>query len=698
MARRRLSRTDPEFWELNATAAYVHTREALDQYEEFCRWYGGDFSQQRNGNRGTRTRRGRRSGLDNFTNLATVASQAQLFFRNPQFVVRPAGSLNTALFTPRLAHVETELLNATIEEIGFFQQFKRCLTDALLGPVGILKVGYSFDGVFLDTDEIDKERKAADLENQAFVLAGKRPVVKASDLHSIHIEQHNQTIAAAERGEIPLPEKALAYLRKHVKMHEAQVPEERQIETLRNDSVWVRRKSPLNVCWDPMAEDPADRTWFRERYLARIDDVCDKYGEKWREKLSVVKSRWQAHGDLPIPPHNDIETPDAYCMLYENIDLVDGKSILTAQGAKDALEVRDYTLGSILPSGPYVTFSFMDDPFDGSGIAPPNIYRDHQLAATALANSNTTTAERSCAKLGYDAGSMSPDEIASMSKNVAASIIPFKNIGAGKKLSDMMQQVPPAEVPAQNVMMEGWHGQRIQQFTGLGEAAMTGGDTSRTATASAVVGQAVSGLSDARRASVDAALNLAGRYILRLERRFYTPDRVASIVGEDALGTDPNSPPTWPYEWAIRDIVNDRGVKVIPGSSARNDTAVEGKLLLDTYGAVAADPTIPVTFKMELLRRALEGRGVYGLDYDGVMEQVLEQKIVAMMQAQMGAGPTGAPGGASGSQPPGGGPPAPRPSEASDPSEAGQAQGIQNVGGSRIMTGASAGDNTRIMR
>ena len=140
----------------------------------------------------------------------------------------------------------------------------------------------------------------------------------------------------------------------------------------------------------------------------------------------------------------------------------------------------------------------------------------------------------------------------------------------------------------------------------------------------------------------------------------------------------------------MRDILMDRGVTVIPGSSRRNDSAIEAKNLQEAFMAVAplTGTLVPPELTTELLRRYMEANGVYGLDYEGMMQYQTQQ---AMLQGKDPmSGGAGDP-----EEQPGAEPGADRSSENTEPSEASRAQSAANVGGGRVQTGASRGDGPR---
>ena len=226
--------------------------------------------------------------------------------------------------------------------------------------------------------------------------------------------------------------------------------------------------------------------------------------------------------------------------------------------------------------------------------------------------------------------------------------------------------------------MEDRHLRRIEQISGLGSARLGGGDFAKTATASAIISESSGTINEDFQCVLDDWFTRIYRAVLRLMRRFYPPVLVGELVGEEALEV-------WPPEWAVRDIVQDKGASVIAGSSRRRNESVEQKLMTDFYAIVAPDPMLPPNIKIELLKRLFDSYGMYGIDLGGMEEMA---KVQMMQQITSGAAAKEAADG---------GPPAPRGSEATEGPGA-MAGGMANVGGGRLPTGASEGDNPRMMR
>lgn len=701
-------REDPIFWRKQCMAYSTHAQPVLDQYVRYCRWFRGEMGdlERRLANQ---LPRGTKKTMVSLTNLVVVTARAELFFRAPRFHVRPPGTLNSSLFTPELAHVETLGLNHTVQEVGLYRQGRKALLDGLLGPFMVMKVGYSAD-VGIDDELVEEQRSVADQENQKFVGAGIRMKMKEDDVDAVHIEQHEQVLSLAQRGALQLPKKEMKYLEKHVQMHRDRMEKGggRGTETIRKDSVFVKRISPLNFFMDPWHDDLDDREWTGYRYIMRIEDVKanNDYSKKARDGITAVSQKWLADSGLPPLPSESLMTPDQYTLCYEIVDHVKKQVLILGHGASVPLLIKPYKLANIMPSGPYVVRSFMEDPLEDYGIPPPAIYEAHQLAASFIASVNTTAVKRSLPKVLYDPSKISPQEIEELKRGQVAGLIPVKNLGPNQKIKDIFEQTPVAQIPEQNLAIGAYHERKAEQLSGLGSAKLAGGDQSKTATASAIIGEATTTLAEDRASVVDDMLQEVGRKLVRLKRCFYTSYRMAEEVGEEAIEH-------WPREWATRDIVNDRGVGLVSGSSRRNNAAVEQKMLEEAYTLVSQDPMfqmIPsaIGMKFEILERLMESLGQYGFDYAGVKRDVL----AAIGAGQAGPGASEGAGGPSGQNPDENAPAAPGEpvranlyqartqanTNAGGGTRSDQIGGVNNVGGGRVPTGASKGDKPRLMR
>lgn len=681
-------RESPAFWKLQRDAFEQYARRPLKHYKRYARRFAGDFREVAHAtDEGADTADA--PALGNLTNLSVRQARADLYFRNPRFVVRTAGGHAEygGVFTPALARTETLLLNDAAVEQGLYRHMRKSLLDFLLGPYMVTKVTFACD-IGTDEESVREQRDVAQREGQAFIILSTKPTVKETDLHAVHIEEHDQLIAAAERGEIPLPKSAIKYLKKHVQKHREAEPYSRPSETLRNQSIHTRRVNPLCFAFDPFNEDVEAQEWVEESWLARYEDVVnnEEFDRTARHEVAAIYDT-DAYLNPDIPGPNPTRmgvsrTPDPRVRMFETIDLVDRKVIIHAAGGTRPLLVRPYTLGSILPSGPYIVSSSMEDPLHNYGVCPPYIYEAHQKAVSQIFGVNNEIVMRSAPKITYNASLIDAETKDALEEFLVAGHVPLK-LPPDADVSKVIQQLPPVGVPEQNVAVEGMNRRMIEIGSGQGSARLGGGDYSKTATASAIAGESSSTLNEDTAAMVDDHCRRWGTYQLRLMRQFYSRARVAEIAGPEALQS-------WPEQFSQRDILMDRGVEVIPGSSRRNTTAVETKLLQDSLAMILplVGTVIPQHVALEMVRRLIESNGVYGIDWQGA-----ETGMLQMMMAQAEAGMGGAAGG-------GGGPEgaSPRRAEMSEPSASGMMGGMANVGGGRVPTGASEGDAARMMR
>jgi len=220
MARKRAvpaddSRESPAFW-MRMVSASAKRRETVNlEYGRFCRRFRGDLSDLIDP-KDLETERWRAS-LENLTSSVTIASLADLFFRDPRFNVKPVYS-GHPVFTAAFCRCEKTYLDHTLKVAEFRRKARRCLVDALLGELGIGKVTMDSD-VVLDEEVIEAAKAEAREEMIAFLQHGTEMKAREEQIHSVHLEVKEGMLAAAERGQIQVPRSALRYIRKHLKVH-----------------------------------------------------------------------------------------------------------------------------------------------------------------------------------------------------------------------------------------------------------------------------------------------------------------------------------------------------------------------------------------------------------------------------------------------------------------------------------------------
>ena len=392
-------RDRPDFWVTKMQETVDRNSVGLQQYVTFSRWATGDMRELKDPYVAFQTEMEAREGLANQHALVQETARANLFFRNPQAVVRCPWSRPSGVFTPGLARVETSLTMDTLDQCGYFLRARRRLDDALNGPFGILKITHEVD-VAIDKETIDEARAEAQMENRLFVIPPHQKMKAVEDqIHSLHVEEHEKLYAMGQRGEVMMTKSALKYLRDHINVHNAMRKTERPTETVRDASVVVRRKSPLDWFYDTTVDDMGDCRWYAEQYLVRKIDVManDDFEKEARDALARSTLRYSRQS-IPyptgIPETGPFRGTDELVRICEVIDLADGVVREFAEGSQEMLRVRPYGMKSIMPSGPYSILMFRQNPFEATGIAIPSTWAQEQRLITALESMHATAAER----------------------------------------------------------------------------------------------------------------------------------------------------------------------------------------------------------------------------------------------------------------------------------------------------------------
>lgn len=693
-----LDRESPEYWKANIGEFNKTMATHQQAFQRFSRWFAGDMTDVEKDVRRTYKLQGGVT-LVNMLNLVTRQTRADMFFRSPTFLVSPVEPFGPSKMTPDLAHHETRLLNDWKEDANLFHEGRKCITDMLLSHIGVMKLGYSAD-VAVDYDLIESQRLLAQTEND-MIVAGRYPRVKPDDVNTVHIESHKAYLAAIERGDIQATKGVKNYLIKHIEKHEQAAEKhggDRPTETVRNERVYARRVNPLRFYYDLWAESPSEREWVGEAFLRPMSQVVNDVRYNATARMAVQPAETSEINDARLSSQlrEDFKPQDPMVLLYEIIDLRKKMIITFAQGASKALRTVPYAMADILPAGPYITASFAEHPLDDIGIAPPRVYEGHQLAATLLASISTQVAKRMVPKTVFAAESITPEEIEDIKKALPAGLIPLRRMRQGQSIDDIIKNLPLPTLPPELLLMEDRHRRAIEQYSGLGSARAGGGDFSRTATASAIISESSSSLSEDLVSVIDDFLSRIGRGVLRIMRRYYTPALVGELIGESAIMA-------WPSVWTRRDIIHDKNAIVVPGSTKRKNTAVDQKMLIEFYGLAQSDPNIDPFVKAQLVKRICDAAGLFGLNFEGMDKNVLMQTVlndpellmgIIQMAMQSGLLPTPTPDKSEGG-------PATRPARrAKDGAQetSGVQGGTANVGGGRVPTGASRGDKPRAVR
>ncbi len=690
----------PAYWVREMNACIKRNQTEIDRYVRHCNWYRGNLNDLIDPDAAPKLDEPWRASLDNMHTFVTDASIAQMFFRNPRFAIRSPGP-GRGVWTPGLARVEATMLNDTIEQIGYFRRARRRLLDARNGPYGILKITYDCDMV-VDMETIEAAREEAANENKALSLGRPKQMEAREDqIHSAHIDAHRELLALMERGEVQAPKSLVKYLRKHIAVHEAMRTSERPTETARDAEIVVRRVSPLDWYYDVTVDDIADSRWFCHTYLMRKVDALanNRFSQKSRDAVADAPSRWVRQGvNMPRGLTDDtFDNSDVMVRVYEVFDRVEGVIREFFEGGDGMADQRDFTMKSVQPSGPYSILMFKPDPLEAAGISPPIAWAAEQHADAALQAAIVSAAiEGSKARGVFDKTAIPPEKVEEIVNGPSGTWFGVDLPPNRDDIRKVMAEAPTVQLQDQTLAVRADVRGRIAQSSGLGSQRTLSGDKAGSATEAAITSGAADAISEDQASVLDDASAYDGKMIVRLTRKCKTKAQVVEVVG-------PEAEKWYPETWADRDIVNDRNVYPVPGSSRRRSTDIQSKLTTEFIVGIAALPALQTpqgqSLILEASRRVADDMGLAGLDWDAVDEA---QKAMALLQQQMAmAGAGQQPGGESGEKKGEGEkkkPKGKRPSEQTEPSVAAQQQGMANVGGGRVATGASAGDQVDLMR
>lgn len=652
-------RQTPAFWMDRIKAWQAHVDREMHQYRKYARWFEGDSTDLY-----TAATEGLHVDSNgelpgNMMGLVVRQSRAQLMYRAPQFLVKPPPTLSTRIFTSDLARTETLLLNDSMQEDDLFNEGRRTLLDGLLGPLMVFKLGYGFKSA-VDHEKFEAQTKHAEAEGLEILQGGRPALDKKNDDHEIHIDVHESMLALHDRGDLELEEPQLKWLKAHLKNHrkEAKTQGVRPTENIRNQHVWARRVHPEAYFEDPWAEREGDIEWRGEMFMKTVREAKanKKYDQTAVSEIRPMQSKRyprseEAGMDSYAVGGSEAQSgfPDEEMWLgYEVIDLVEGKVITFAQDGGTPLLVEEYTWSDILPSGPYVRENgFAESPISCRGIPQPTAYEYHQICATRLMLIIAETADKMVPGVFVDAQAISDENEAKRLQEGDIGGVTFLRGLGQKKVQDIAGAKPVPELSSQLFEALSLHLRMIERLSGLGAARLAGGDRSGTATASAIVSESTTTMAEDMAAVFDNFMQRMARAKLRLMRRYYTPRTVAELVGaDDALGkieANPmnggivSAPVIWPEAWSTRDIRNDRGVSVVPGSAQRNTSETYKRQLVEAAGLLLQMPTLPPEAAEELVQQILRAVGIEHIDLSGMKEAVLAK--MANEQAAAEGGP-----------------------------------------------------------
>jgi hypothetical protein len=568
----------------------------LKDFTRYKKWFRGDFAD-------IDLRMKVEQVYDvNMVALVAKSRMAHLFFNSPRVVVRSIPGRGTDL-----ADVETSVVNDVFLESDFWTVGRRVFMDAFLAPYGVFKVGYSAD-VVADPEFIEKQRERAHNENMR-IASGQRIRLSSDDYDAIHLESHDAVLELANTGELELDEKGMKRIKKHVQAHRDQQREkgeERVKETLRGEKAFITRVKPSCFAYDIWADSWPEVSWAGEMKLRILDDVKEstRFSGSFIKDLKGTTPE-RISDKLGISLYKGRDGIDRI-LTWDLLDLRRGKVVTIVDGPTtdkqkraedmydDPIREEDYTFKDILPSGPYLPFSFTIDPDHLHGISQVKFWEKQQEVLTVLHTVETETAKRQIPRMVVNSEYLDDQEMEDIKKGLIALVVSLKNMPEDGDVKKVIQQLESPEVNPQTFAIAEKAAQLIAQLSGMGTTRLAGGDRSRTATASALIDESIGALTGFDGVSVDKIVGKVASYVLRIVRYLYDPVTVARSFGAKALEL-------WPQEFSVSQILDDRGVEIVVGSMRRETTSIQQKLMGDLYAMASQDPAVPPTVRLMLL-------------------------------------------------------------------------------------------------
>jgi hypothetical protein len=257
----------------------------------------------------------------NISHATLQTAIPKVLLQNPKLVGRPKrrGS-------ERSAKIVEKVDNYYIDELRMVPEWRKCVADAQVYGIGVLKVGYippdqTYPEVQEDADT-DADQAAREIE---------RLEAEVSSLDAEGATQASQAEADPEALIDPWKKR---------------------------DYFFTQRVSPRSFLWDPMATDLREMRWVAHEYVMPVDSVHKerRFKERARNKVRGDKRfresetrgglRVQSaiHTSIDAPPHLSSETSDdaEFATLIEIWDWEQQKLITVAENGPEILQEVDW--------------------------------------------------------------------------------------------------------------------------------------------------------------------------------------------------------------------------------------------------------------------------------------------------------------------------------------------------------------------
>lgn len=629
-----------EDWELRRESFNRHMRDVMDKYHLYCKWFTGDFSDiELEIDGGEEMSMYGETSSVNMTAMVGRSFVAHLFYNAPKVVIKAQPG-----FSEKLANVETQNANNMVDEGGLYDEGGKVLLHGFLGPNLIMKVGYSAD-YELDKERIEKERALAREENQEF-LAGGTPSVSKEDYHVGHEEIHELQLELIYEGKQQADDSVIAAIKSHIVSHREMREKlgERYPSRLRAERVFFRHKRPDLVFYDQFATDYHSLKYIGEVMLRSRQDIKDS-----------AKARGYKISEKTLPPSattGDTEGTDYYGHIFETVqddgvdkvllvevfDLVNNEVITYCLGAEEPLSTKPYHMADILPAGPYILSHFDESPTSLAGTPQPAFWEDQQRDVALLNTIEVLCAKASLPGIAYDAEKVDGSTIQAVKSAIMNRAVGFTGVDGNKKISDFFADLPHPQLSQEVLAVKRMAMDLIERQSLMGQVRLGGGDKTRTATASALMNEAVGAMTQRAAVRVDRFFKEVIRAAVRISRKYYSQETVAKAAGDVAYDV-------WPAMGFRPDqIIDDRGVDIVVGTMRRESTDIELKLMGDLFATVIRHPAYAQSPALQIVGNRLMDHlfKLYGapVDLSDIEDMIKEnpQAFAAPPDAQQGNG------------------------------------------------------------
>lgn len=168
-------------------------------------------------------------------------------------------------------------------------------------------------------------------------------------------------------------------------------------------------------------------------------------------------------------------------------------------------------------------------------------------------------------KTGFNAGLMSPEDAAKLSRATIQEMVPIKPTQPNTPIGNILQQITYAQID-QNLYDRSRINNELERIWGIQEALSGSINTSKTATEAQIQQSGFNARTGGRRDALEAALNDLAQYTAEVAHANISAEDAQAMAGPDAM---------WPAYQGPNDLNSLVVVDIRAGSSGKPDTTAE---------------------------------------------------------------------------------------------------------------------------